>query len=55
MSPAEDEDLWQQRFRETRDLIRRRAQEALEEDDRGDTLSLDGLIGVGEHENPKSS
>jgi hypothetical protein len=39
-----DEDAWEKRFAEKRDLIRRMAREALEEDERGDTLPLDDLI-----------
>jgi acyl-CoA reductase-like NAD-dependent aldehyde dehydrogenase len=39
-----DEDAWKRRFAEKRDVIRRMAQEALEEDARGETLSLDSLL-----------
>jgi hypothetical protein len=39
-----DEDAWKKRFVEKRDIIRRMAQEALEEDDRGETLPLDDLL-----------
>ena len=35
-----DEDAWKRRFTQKRDLIRRLAQEALEEDQRGETLPL---------------
>ena len=33
-----DEDAWKKRFAEKRDVIRRMAREALEEDERGDPL-----------------
>ncbi len=39
-----DEEAWKKRFAEKRDIIRRLAREALEEDARGETLSLDDLI-----------
>ena len=39
-----DEEAWKKRFREKRDVIRRMAREALEEDDRGETLPLDDLL-----------
>ena len=42
-SPA-DEEAWKKRFAEKRDVIQRMAQEALEEDDRGETLPLDDLL-----------
>jgi hypothetical protein len=35
-----DEDAWKKRFAEKRDVIRRLAREALEEDDRDETLPL---------------
>ncbi len=35
-----DEDAWRKRFSEKRDVIRRMAQEAIEEDDRGETLPV---------------
>jgi len=38
-----DEELWKKRFAEKRDVIRRLAQEALKEDERGETLPLDDL------------
>ena len=38
-----DEDAWRIRFIEKRDVIRRMAREALEEDARGETLPLDDL------------
>ena len=40
-----DEEAWRRRFAEKRDLIRRLAREALEEDARGETLPLDDLLG----------
>ena len=39
-----DEDAWKKRFAEKRDVIRRMAREALEEDERGETLPLDDLL-----------
>ena len=39
-----DEEAWKTRFGEKRDVIRRMAQEALEEDERGGTLPLDDLL-----------
>jgi ElaB/YqjD/DUF883 family membrane-anchored ribosome-binding protein len=39
-----DEEAWKKRFREKKDIIRRMAREALEEDDRGETLPLDDLL-----------
>jgi hypothetical protein len=39
-----DEEAWKKRFAEKRDVIRRMAREALEEDARGETLALDDLI-----------
>ena len=39
-----DEVAWKERFREKRDVIRRLAREALEEDERGETLPLDDLL-----------
>ena len=39
-----DEEAWKKRFAEKRDLIRRMAQEALQEDERGETQSLDDLL-----------
>ena len=39
-----DEEAWRRRFAEKRDIIRRLAREALEEDARGETLSLDDLL-----------
>jgi acyl-CoA reductase-like NAD-dependent aldehyde dehydrogenase len=39
-----DEDSWKRRFAEKREVIRRLAREALEEDARGETLALDDLL-----------
>lgn len=39
-----DEEAWKLRFAEKRDVIRRMAKEALEEDERGETLPLDDLL-----------
>ena len=39
-----DEDAWKKRIREKRDVIRRMATEALEEDERGETLPLGDLL-----------
>ncbi len=39
-----DEEAWKKRFAEKRDIIRRLAREALEEDARGETRVLDDLI-----------
>lgn len=39
-----DEEAWKRRFTEKKDVLRRLAQEALEEDARGETRSLDELI-----------
>jgi hypothetical protein len=39
-----DEDAWKKRFAEKREVIRRMAREALEEDERGETLPLDDLL-----------
>lgn len=39
-----DEEAWKSRFAEKRDVIRRMAREALEEDARGETLPLDHLL-----------
>lgn len=39
-----DEDAWKTRFSEKRDVIRRMAREALEEDARGETLPLSDLL-----------
>jgi hypothetical protein len=39
-----DEDAWKRRFAEKRDVIRRMAREALDEDERGETLALADLL-----------
>jgi hypothetical protein len=39
-----DEEAWKQRFAAKREVIRRMAREALEEDARGQTLPLDDLL-----------
>jgi len=39
-----DESGWKTRFAEKRDVIRRMAQEAIEEDERGETLPMDDLL-----------
>lgn len=39
-----DEDVWKKRFMDKRDVIRRMAREALDEDARGETLPLDELL-----------
>lgn len=39
-----DEEAWTKRFAEKRDVIRRMAQAALDEDARGGTLNLDELL-----------
>lgn len=39
-----DEAAWKRRFAEKRDVIRRMAREALDEDERGETLALDDLL-----------
>jgi len=39
-----DEDAWKKRFAEKREVIRRLARQALEEDARGETLALDNLL-----------
>ncbi|HXP85548.1 MAG TPA: hypothetical protein VN841_12550 [Bryobacteraceae bacterium] len=38
-----DEEAWKKRFDEKRDVIRRMAREAIDEDERGETLPLDDL------------
>jgi len=40
---ARDEDAWKKRYAEKRDVIRRMAQEALEEDARGETVPFEDL------------
>jgi hypothetical protein len=39
-----DEDAWKKSFAEKRHVIRRMAQEAIEEDERGETLPLADLL-----------
>ncbi len=39
-----DEDAWKKRFAEKRGVIRRMAREALQADERGETLALDDLL-----------
>ena len=39
-----DEEAWKRRFVEKREIIRRMAREALEEDARGETFPLDDLL-----------
>ncbi|HSP68141.1 MAG TPA: hypothetical protein VLN48_10465 [Bryobacteraceae bacterium] len=39
-----DEEAWKKRFEEKRDVVRRLASEALEQDDRGETVTLDDLL-----------
>jgi hypothetical protein len=39
-----DESAWKARFAEKRNVIRRMAREAIEEDDRGETLPMDDLL-----------
>ena len=39
-----DEERWRKRFAEKRDVIRRMAQEALDEDARGETVPMDDLL-----------
>jgi hypothetical protein len=44
LSELEDERAWRERFASKRDVIRRMAQEALDEDARGETLPLSDLL-----------
>ena len=39
-----DDDEWKKRFAGKREVIRRMAREALEEDERGETIPLDDLL-----------
>ena len=39
-----DEEAWKKRFAAKREVVRRMAREALEEDDRGETRPLDDLL-----------
>lgn len=44
LASLDDEEAWQRQFREKRDTIRRLAREAIEEDERGETVSLNELL-----------
>lgn len=44
LETLEDEKAWRTRFAEKRDVIRRMAAEALEEDARGETVPLDDVL-----------
>jgi len=44
LSSLTDEGAWKKRFAEKRDVIRRMAREALEEDEKGETRPLDDLL-----------
>jgi hypothetical protein len=44
LESLEDEEAWKRSFREKRTLVRRMAQEALEEDESGKTQPLDDLL-----------
>jgi hypothetical protein len=44
LASLEDEEAWKQRFRDKREIIRRMAHEALEEDKRGETRPLEDLL-----------
>ena len=39
-----DEEAWKKRFAQKRDILRRMAHEALDDDARGETLPLDDLL-----------
>ena len=39
-----DDDAWKSRFADKRDVLRRMAREALQEDEKGETLPLDHLF-----------
>ncbi|MGH9581767.1 MAG: hypothetical protein ACRD4O_02385 [Bryobacteraceae bacterium] len=39
-----DEEAWKKRFHEKRDVIRRLAREAIEDEERGETVPLDDLL-----------
>jgi hypothetical protein len=39
-----DEEAWKKGFAEKRDVIQRMAREAIEEDEKGETLALDDLL-----------
>jgi len=44
LASLEDEEAWKRQFASNRDVLRRMAQEALDEDSRGETLPLDDLL-----------
>jgi hypothetical protein len=44
LASLDDEDAWKKSFAEKRDVIRRMAREAIEEDEKGETLPLDDLL-----------
>jgi hypothetical protein len=44
LASLDDEDAWKKSFAEKRDVIRRVAREAIEEDEKGETLPLDDLL-----------
>ena len=44
LASIEDESAWKTRFAEKREVIRRMAREAIEEDERGETLPMDDLL-----------
>ena len=44
LASLSDDDAWKKRFAEKRDVIRRMAREALEEDKKGESLPLDELL-----------
>ena len=44
LASLEDEEAWKARFAEKRDVLRRMAREALEEDARSETLPLSDLL-----------
>ena len=44
LASLSDEEAWKKRFAGKRDVIRRMATEALEEDERGETRPLDDLL-----------
>lgn len=44
LAPLDDEEGWRQRFVVNRDIVRLMAQEALEEDARGETKALGELL-----------
>jgi hypothetical protein len=44
LDPLGDEDAWKKRFVEKRHVVRRMAQQAIEEDEKGETLPLADLL-----------